>query len=77
MIDELVNDAESELDNKGSDDPYSTYHLATFTGASYMIRCPTVISNNKRIGVLKRTYVHHGSTRVIPQISIPRMYYPR
>jgi hypothetical protein len=64
MIEELVNDGESELDNKGSDDPYIPED--TFTRASYVIGCPTVVSNSKRVGVLKRTYVYHGSTRVTP-----------
>jgi hypothetical protein len=64
MIEELVNDGESELDNKGSDDPYVPED--TFTRASYMIGCPTVFSNRKRMGDLKRTYVYHGSTIVIP-----------
>jgi hypothetical protein len=64
MIEELVNDGESELDNKGSDDSYVPED--TFTRSSYMIGCPTVISNSKRMRVLKRTHVYHGSTRVIP-----------
>jgi hypothetical protein len=64
MIEELVNDAESELDNKQSDYPYIPED--TFTSASYMIGCPTAISSSKWMGILKRTYVYHGSTRVIP-----------
>jgi hypothetical protein len=63
MIEELVNDGESEFDNKGSDDPYIPED--TFTSPSYMVGCPTVISNSKRMGVFKRTYVYRGSTRVI------------
>jgi hypothetical protein len=64
MIEELVNDGESELDNKESDGSYIPED--TFTRPSYMIGCPTVIRSSKRIGDLKRTYVYHGSTRVIP-----------
>ncbi len=63
MIKELVNDGKSELDNKGSDDPYIPED--TFTGASYTTGCPTVLSNTKQMRVVKRTYVYHGSTRVI------------
>jgi hypothetical protein len=64
MIEELVNDGESEFDNKRSDDPYIPED--TFTSPGYMIGCPTVISYSKQMGVLKRTHVYHGSTRVIP-----------
>jgi hypothetical protein len=39
MIEELVNDGESEFDNKGSGNPYMPED--TFTRASYMIGCPT------------------------------------
>jgi hypothetical protein len=64
MIEELVDDGESEPDNKGLDDPYIPKD--TFTRASYMTGCQTVISSSKRMRVLKRTYVYHGSTRAIP-----------
>lgn len=64
MIEELVSDGESELDNKGLDDPYVPED--TLTRASYVIGCPTVISNRKQKGVLKWTYVYHGSTIMIP-----------
>jgi hypothetical protein len=44
MIEELINDGKSEPDNKGSDDRYIPED--TFTRASYVIGCPTVISNS-------------------------------
>ena len=69
MIEELVNHSEGELYNKASDDPYIPED--TFTRAGYMTGRPKAISNSKWVEVLKRTYVYHGSTRVIPYISIP------
>jgi hypothetical protein len=51
------------LDDKRSDDQYIPED--TFARARYMIGCPMTISSDKWTGVLKKTYVYHGSTRVI------------
>jgi len=52
MIEELVNDGKNESNNKQSDDPYIPKD--TFTRPSYMIGCPTIISDNNPIRVLRR-----------------------
>jgi hypothetical protein len=67
MIEELVN-VMNEPDDKRSDDYYIPED--TFARARYRIMCP--ISTGKWMEVLK-TYVYHGSTRVILWNSTHRM----